>query len=368
MHFKNIYLRSFRIFLFPIAFLYGIVVKIRNLMYDKNVIKSVEFNIPIICVGNISVGGTGKSPMVEYLAGMLKTKYQIGTLSRGYKRRTSGYVLANEFSTAIEIGDEPMQFHKNHPDISVAVGEKRIEAIPQLLFDNPEIKLIILDDAFQHREIHAGFNVVLTEYSNLYTRDFFLPTGDLRDQRSSMERANIIVVTKCPPKLSEHEKFHILKELNALPHQKIFFTAIQYDTPYHIITGEKLLLRKEMEILLVCGIANPAPLTAYIHEQTKTYDALFFSDHHIFSVDDFLDIKNRFEYLSEKEKIILTTEKDAVRLIKFKDKLNDLPFYVLPISLEFLFGQENEFIKMIERYPNEFYEKERNYVQEDQLA
>jgi tetraacyldisaccharide 4'-kinase len=368
MHFKNIYLRSFRLFLFPIAFLYGVVIFIRNLLYDKNVIKAVEFNIPIICVGNISVGGTGKSPMVEYLAGLLKKKYTLATLSRGYKRRTSGYVLANENSTAIEIGDEPMQFHKNHPDISVAVGEKRIEAIPQLLYDNPEIKLIILDDAFQHREIHAGFNIVLTEYSNLYTRDFFLPTGDLRDQRSSIERANIIVVTKCPLKLSEHEKFHILKEINAAPHQKIFFTGIQYNTPYHIITGEKLLLRKEMEILLVCGIANPAPLTAYIHEKTKTYDALFFSDHHIFSVDDFIDIKNRFEFLSEKEKIILTTEKDAVRLTKFKDKLNDLPFFVLPISQEFLFGQENEFNQLVESYPNDFYEKERNLVQEDQLV
>ena len=233
MHFKNIYLRSFRLFLFPLAFLYGVIINIRNLLYDRKIIKSVEFNLPIICVGNLSAGGTGKSPMVDYLARLLKQKYSIATLSRGYKRRTSGYLLANDYSSAIEIGDEPMQFHLNHPDISVAVGEKRIEAIPQLLFDKPETKIIILDDAFQHREIHSGFNIVLTDYSNLYTRDFFLPTGDLRDQRSSIKRADVIVITKCPLKMTEHEKFKILKEINALEPQYVFLQG--YNMIFHII-------------------------------------------------------------------------------------------------------------------------------------
>lgn len=360
MHFKNTYLRSFRLFLFPIAFLYGLIVVLRNLLYDKNIIKSVEFNIPIICVGNLSVGGTGKSPMVDYLAGVLKNKYSLATLSRGYKRRTSGYVLANENSSAIEIGDEPMQFHMKHPDIAVSVGEKRIEAIPQLLYDRPQTKVIILDDAFQHREIHSGYNIVLTDYSNLYTRDFFLPTGDLRDQRSSIKRAEVIVITKCPLDLSEHKKFMILKEINAADNQQVYFTGIRYNTPYHIVTGEKLELNREMEVLLVCGIANPEPLTEYIHEKTKMYDALFFGDHHIFSVDDLTDIKDRFDFLTEKNKIILTTEKDAVRLIKFKEKLADLPFYVMPISLEFLFNQEADFVKNIENYPSKFYQLESN--------
>jgi tetraacyldisaccharide 4'-kinase len=183
MHFKNIYLRSFRLFLFPLAYLYGLIIHLRNILYDRDIIGSVTFNLPIICVGNLSVGGTGKSPMVEYLANLLKKDYSIATLSRGYKRRTSGYVLANERSTAIEIGDEPMQFHLSHPDIAVAVGEQRIEAIPQLLYDRPQTQLIILDDAFQHREINPGFNIILTEFSNLYSRDFYLPTGDLRDQK-----------------------------------------------------------------------------------------------------------------------------------------------------------------------------------------
>lgn len=349
------YLRSFRLFLFPLAVLYGAIVYLRNLLYDKNIIKSVVFNIPIISVGNLSVGGTGKSPMVDYIANVLKSSYSVATLSRGYKRRTSGYVLANENSTAIEIGDEPMQFHMKHPDVAVSVGEKRIEAVPQLLYDRPDTKVIILDDAFQHREIKAGFNIVLTEYSNLYTRDFFLPTGDLRDQRTSIRRAEMIVVTKCPHDLSEQQKFQLLKEINPLPHQHVFFTAIKYNTPYHIVTGEKMDLKRSMEVMLVCGIANPEPLTSYIHENTKSYDALFFSDHHIFNIDDMNTINERFEMLSEDSRILLTTEKDAVRLIKFKDKIATMPFYVMPISVDFLFDDEKEFCKVLSNYPSSFY-------------
>ena len=360
MHFKHFYLRSFRLFLFPLAILYGAAVKTRNFLYKKNVIKSVEFNLPIICVGNVSVGGTGKSPMVDYLVKLLKKKYEIATLSRGYKRRTSGYLLANEFSTDIEIGDEPMQFHLNHPEVAVAVGEKRIEAIPQLLYDRPKTKLIILDDAFQHREIRAGFNIVLTDYSNLYTRDFFLPTGDLRDERASAKRAQVIVVTKCPLELTEDERFKVLKELSPDPAQKIFFTGIYYEQPYHLVSGAKIELTKEMEVMLICGIANPLPLTQYIHEHTKTYDAMFFSDHHLFSIDDLTTIKNRFEFLSEKNKIILTTEKDAVRLIKFKEKLKEMPIYVIPISLKILFNQQREFDQEVIQYVMDFYAKENN--------
>lgn len=362
MHFKNIYLRSFRLFLFPFSFLYGMIIKCRNFLYDKEVIEGVTFNIPIIGVGNLSVGGTGKSPMVDYLASMLKKTYPIAILSRGYKRRTSGYVLADENTSAIEIGDEPMQFHIKHPDVSVSVGEKRIEAIPQLLYDRPETKVIILDDAFQHREIHAGLNILLSEYSNLYTRDFFLPTGDLRDQQTSAARADLIVVTKCPANVTEHQRFLIMKELAPMPHQHVFFSSIKYNTPYHIVTGVSKKLSKEAEVLLVCGIANPEPLTAYIHEKSATYDALFFSDHHIFSIDDLNDIVNRFNRIKNENTIILTTEKDAVRLVKFREKLIDLPFYVIPISFDFLFNQEKEFQQLIHLYPKTFYEQPASEV------
>lgn len=358
MHFKNVYLRSFRLFLFPLAIVYGGIVVFRNWLYQKKIIGAVTFNLPIICVGNLTVGGTGKSPMVDFLVGFLKSEYSLATLSRGYKRRTSGYVLANENTTAIEIGDEPMQFHIAHPDVAVSVGEKRIEAIPQLLFDRPETRLVILDDAFQHREIVAGFNIILTDYSNLYTRDSFLPTGDLRDQKASAKRADVIVVTKCPSSLSQQERFEIMRELNPLPTQKVFFTAIQYKTPYHIVSREKKSLSKENEVLLVCGIANPHPLTDYIHEATKTYDALFYSDHHIYTLDNLNEIEERFSKIKDEQKMIITTEKDAVRLIKFQDKVSALPLYVLPIAVRFLFDQEEEFKELVSGYPKKFYEQQ----------
>lgn len=355
MLFKNVYLRSFRLFLFPLALVYGGFVILRNYLYNKKIIGSVVFNIPIIGVGNISVGGTGKSPMVDYIAGLLKQQFNTATLSRGYRRRTSGYVLANNLSTSIEIGDEPMQFHLAHPEIAVAVGEKRIEAVPQLLYDRPDTKVIILDDAFQHREIVAGLDIVLTEYANLYSRDFFLPTGDLRDQKESVHRAHIIVVTKCPVDLTHEAALAIKQELGVQSHQYVFFTTIEYGVPYHIITREKKALSKTEELLLICGIANPLPLTQYIHESTKTYDALFFRDHHIYTIDDINDMEERFNLIQSKEKMYLTTDKDAVRLIKFKDRIKDLPFFVLPISLSFLFNQQHLFDQLMLEYPQKFY-------------
>lgn len=358
MHFNNIYLRSFRLFLFPLTLLYGVVVRMRNYLYDKKIIEGIAFNIPIFCVGNLSVGGTGKSPMVDYLLSLLKQQYPVATISRGYKRRTSGYVLATQQTTAIEIGDEPMQFHLNHPDVAISVCEKRIEAVPELLYDRPETKAIVLDDAFQHREIKAGMQIILTEYNNLYTRDLFLPTGDLRDQTSSADRADIIVVTKCPADLSEHGRFLVLQELSPKRHQYVFFTTIQYGTPYHIISGHEYTITKDTEVLLICGIANPRPLTQYIHDESKTYDALFYNDHHLFSIDDINEIKYRFDAILEGEKIILTTGKDAVRLVRYKEQLEDLPVYVIPISVNFLFGQSVEFNKLILDYPKTFYENQ----------
>ncbi len=183
--FSNLFLKSFRILLLPVALLYWLVISIRNWLYNKNISRSTSFGMPIICIGNLSVGGTGKSPMVEYLIRNIKDKFNIATLSRGYKRRTTGYSLANENTTALDIGDEPMQFHIKFPDVPVAVGEERIVAIPLLLHDKPGTQVIILDDAFQHRAIKAGLNILLMDCNNLFTRDFYLPTGDLRDLKSS---------------------------------------------------------------------------------------------------------------------------------------------------------------------------------------
>ncbi len=227
--------------------------------------------MPLICVGNLSVGGTGKSPMVEYLVMRLKNQYKVATLSRGYKRKTKGYALATSESTAIDIGDEPMQFYRKFPGVPIAVGEERMDAIPQLLHDKPATEVIILDDAFQHRTIKAGLNILLSEYNNLYTRDFFLPTGDLRDLRSSYKRAGIIVVTKCDPHLTVDQKNAIIKEIDPLPYQHVFFTSIIYATPHHIIKHTLHHLDEQAEVLLITGIANPRPLKDYLEEHIETY-------------------------------------------------------------------------------------------------
>ena len=347
MNFNAIFLRSFRLLLLPFALIYGLIIIIRNWMYDKKYLHSVSFNFPLICVGNLSVGGTGKSPMVEYLLKILTPKFKVATLSRGYKRKTEGYVLADENSTALEIGDEPMQFHIKFPDVPVAVGEERIVGIPHVLQDRPDVQAIILDDAFQHREIRAGLNILLTECNDLFTDDFFLPTGDLRDQRASYKRSHIIIVTKCSPSILEVEKNKIIEKINPLAHQQIFFSTIRYGNPYHIFHHAEIKMTQKDEVLLVCGIANPKPLKDYVHENSSTYYQLTYSDHHIFSIDDLKDIQKRYEQIQAENKYILTTEKDAVRLMKFSEELQNMNLYVLPIEPEFLFLGTRKFNKTV---------------------
>ncbi len=355
MNFNDFFLKSFRILLLPFSILYGLIIIIRNFLYDKNVLKSVRFNLPVICVGNLAVGGTGKSPMVEYLIRILKEEHRPATLSRGYKRKTKGYALAGVGTTALDIGDEPMQFFNKHPDIAVAVGEERIVAIPQLLHDRPETDVIILDDAFQHRAVKPGFNILLTECNNLFTKDFFLPTGDLRDQYSSANRADIIIVTKCPPDLSQQQREDITAEIFPKKNQQIFFTTIDYGTPYHIITGRERSLRPDDEVLLVSGIANPKPLKQYLFEHTATYYQINYRDHHIFTIDDLKEITHQFNTQVEKESgMIITTEKDAVRFLKFHQHLQELPLYILPIQHRFLFQEGSRFESEIKNFIRNF--------------
>jgi tetraacyldisaccharide 4'-kinase len=351
---SNLFLKSFRILLLPFALLYWLIIAIRNWLYHKGILKSATFGLPLICVGNLSVGGTGKSPMVEYLIVQLKDKFKIATLSRGYKRRTKGYALAGENSTALDIGDEPMQFHLKFPGIPVAVGEERIFAIPQLLHDRPATQAIILDDAFQHRAIKAGLNILLTDYNNLFTRDFYLPTGDLRDQKNSYKRAEIIVVTKCQPDLSEKEKQDIIREIKPLPGQPVFFTAIDYGEPYHITSKIGVSINQTTDVLLVSGIANPKPLKKLLEENSSTYYLLQYADHHIFTIDDLNDIRKRFESIDATSKIILTTEKDAVRLAKFSNETARMPLYVIPIRHHFLFGEAGDFNKRVTDFIQNF--------------
>ncbi len=352
--FFNFFLKSFRILLLPFALIYWLVIGIRNWLYDKKIIPSTSFGMPLICVGNLAVGGTGKSPMVEYLVMNLKDRFKVATLSRGYKRRTKGYALADGNSTALDIGDEPMQFHLKFPDVPVAVGEERIVAIPQLLHDRPETEVVILDDAFQHRAIKAGLNIVLTDFNNLFTRDFYLPTGDLRDLRSSYKRAEILVVTKCDPEITEEERKKIIKEIRPLPAQPVFFTTTAYGTLYHILNKEKTSIGEDTEVLLVTGIANPAPLKELLEKHCESYTMLQYSDHHIFTIDDLKEIRKKYNTMQGEKKILLTTEKDAVRLVKFNMAIQDLPLFVLPVRHHFLFGEEVAFKQQIIDFIQQF--------------
>lgn len=351
---SNFLLRSFRILLFPFALLYGFGVIFRNWLYNKKIFRPAVFNMPLICVGNLAVGGTGKSPMVEFLMNRLKSKYALAILSRGYRRKTKGYILATPDTTANEIGDEPFMFYSKHPDVPIAVGEERVSAIPMLLHDRPQTKAIILDDAFQHREVAAGLNILLTDYSNLYTRDFFLPTGDLRDSRGSAKRAQVVIVTKCPPDLDEAGKEQVKQSLSLNKDQELYFSAIGYHTPYHIITGEKKPLTAEMEALLVTGIARPQAVKNYLAAELHSYNCLTYRDHHIFDIDDLRQIKKEFGTFSGKDAIILTTEKDAVRLVKFGKELDELPLYVLPIETKILFGEEQKLVTRVTAFINSF--------------
>ena len=236
MPFREFLWRLIRILLFPFSLVYALVAGIRNSLYDKGIFTSATFSLPLICIGNLSLGGTGKSTLVEFLLRNFQHDFRMAVLSRGYRRRTKGYALANSRSTALDIGDEPMQFYRKFPEVTIAVGEERIVAIPQLLHDKPGTQVILLDDALQHRSIRAGLNVLLTDYARLFTRDWMLPTGNLRDSRSSYKRCQLIVVTKCPVDLTEAQAAAVRKSIRLLPEQELFFAALEYGTPYHLFT------------------------------------------------------------------------------------------------------------------------------------
>jgi len=343
-----------RYILLPFSFIYGGIIRLRNRLFDKKIFRSATFDFPLICIGNLSVGGTGKTPMVEYLVKILQEKYHIAILSRGYKRRTKGFFIANKDSKTSDIGDEPMQFYKKFPGITVAVDEERIMGIPKLLNDKPVTEVILLDDAFQHREVTAGLNILLTDYYNLYSSDLLLPAGNLRDTVKSSERADIIIVTKCKSNLSIDEKQSVIDELNPKTTQTIFFTSIEYGSPYHLFSNEKYNLDKEANVLLLCGIANPKPIESEIKSKISSYKTIRFKDHHIYDSYDLKKIKIEFSKIDSLKKIILTTEKDATRLFQFENELKDLPIYVLPMAHHFLFDEgtkfENEILDFVNSY------------------
>jgi tetraacyldisaccharide 4'-kinase len=288
---------------------------------------------------------------------LLNNRFKTATLSRGYKRKTQGFAIADQNSTALDIGDEPMQFHMKFPDLTVAVGEERLVAIPQLLHERPDVKVIILDDAYQHRSVKAGLNILLTEHQNLFTRDLPIPAGDLRDIKSGSKRADVIVITKCKANITEQDRLAITKEVTAGRDQEVIFTEVVYGDAYHLFNLSKFAPGPTTDCLLVCGIANPRPLMEHLAATVKSYDMLRFADHHIFSTDDLRDIKKQFEKINSTNKIVLTTEKDAVRLLKYRKELETFPIYVIPIRHRFLFNEAEKFesrvLEFVNKFPNQ---------------
>ena len=318
--------------LFPFAILYGLITSIRNFLFDKGILKSYSFDLPIIAVGNLSVGGTGKTPQIEYLIRLLTDKYKIATLSRGYKRQSKGFILAEASSNAAILGDEPFQFYKKFATIQVAVDADRKNGIEQLLSQQEKPEVILLDDAFQHRKVKAGFYILLTSYGDLYSDDFMLPTGNLRESRSGAKRANVIIVTKCPFNLSLEQRNDIKNRLKVSEDQELYFTFIAYED--FIYAENRKINVNEIQSaakLLVAGIAKPEPFFAYLQDTNDV--CLSFPDHHNFTDKDILEIKNLAQ-----NNIIITTEKDYVRL---KGSLPSEQLFYLPIQSSFVSGSEN---------------------------
>ena len=360
MNFEKIIKRKSKLLL-PFSWLYRAGVVLHNKMYDWGWKRVTESQLPVICVGNLSVGGTGKTPMVEYLLQLLSPGYTVATISRGYKRISVGVHIAGSHTLAKDIGDEPMQLHSKFPDVKVVVGEKRVDAMTQLLQQYPQTEVVVLDDAFQHRAIAAGFNLLLTDYNNLFTDDYYLPAGQLRDLKKNYKKADVIIVTKSPAKLSSAERDGIIGKIKPLPHQSVYFTTLQYGKPYHIFAG----LRKSFEagdgLVLVSGIANPQPLISHIKRHDISLDVVSFPDHHRFTPKDIEHVKKRLAACHQKNKYIITTEKDAMRLKAFEEELSEVPVYAIPIQHQFLYNEDEAFnsilYQFVENKKNQYEQK-----------
>ena len=327
-----------RILLLPISLLYHIVLSIRHKLYDWHILKSLRFEYPIICVGNLNLGGTGKTPHTEYLVQLLKDTYRVAILSRGYGRKTKGFQRAEEHSTYETVGDEPLQYYHKFPEIQVAVDEDRIEGVEGLIIGTSTPDVILLDDAFQHRRIKAGLNILLTEYQHLYCNDFLFPAGTLRDIKSAAKRADIIVVSKSPKSLDKEEKQQIINKLKPTEIQKVYFSSLEYAPLKPLNKSAKLVSATDADaVLAICGIAKPEPFVEELKTQFKTVDFLQFGDHHAYTENDVKTILKRFADLACDKKIIVITEKDAARLTNspYLCQFECAPLYDLPVSVRF---------------------------------
>jgi tetraacyldisaccharide 4'-kinase len=357
VNFKNIVL-------LPFAMLYGIAVSIRNLLYDWKILKSKSFGVHTICVGNLAVGGTGKTPHVDYLIKLLKAEFPLAVLSRGYKRKTSGFIRATNSSDAFEIGDEPLLYKTKHPNIDVCVDANRVNGIKECLsFDKPP-KIVLLDDAFQHRALKCELNIVVSEFSNIYIHDTLMPVGRLREWKSGIKRADIIVISKTPENTTAIEIRNLIKDIKPLAHQKIFFSWLKYGELFGFHNSSESISTLDdlfrYRIVAFTGIANPEPMVTYLKEYAASVQHIDFPDHYTYTLQDLSLIRQKLDEIEGGNKIIVTTEKDAMRLRgnDLEEIANTLPLYVLPIEIDFK-DKTEEFNETILNYArtNKFYHK-----------
>ena len=340
-----------KILLLPISLLYHIILSIRHKLFDWHLLKSKKSDQPVICVGNLALGGTGKTPHVEYLIDLLSEQYRVCVVSRGYGRKTKGFQLANTNCGVETVGDEPLQYVGKFNDILVAVDENRNEAIELMnTMDRPP-ELYLLDDAFQHRSTQAGLNILLTAYDKPYFNDFLVPAGTLRDVKSAANRADIIVVSKSPKALDAEQQETFIKKLKPLPHQKVFFSHVEYQPlePWTDAASD-LSTEKAEHVLLFCGIAQPKPLIEELSNRYKHLETITFSDHHTFTGNDIWTLLQKFDQMPGKQKILVTTEKDLARLTNspYLCQFDSVPLFVAPIKVNI--DQEENFNKIILDY------------------
>ena len=343
--------------LLPLSWLYGIGVRLRNQMFELGILKSRSFDIPVISVGNITVGGSGKTPHVEYLINALRDKVKVAVLSRGYKRKSRGYVLAGKATTMSEIGDEPYQMKKKFPDVHVAVDKNRCHGIECITGEDEtkDTDVILLDDAYQHRYVKPGINILLVDYHRLIMYDKLLPAGRLREPKNGKSRADVVIVTKCPKDLKPMELRVITKTMNLFPYQKLYFTTLKYDDLKPVYCGEdrKLAsLTAKTQVLLLTGIASPRQMMVDLEPYTSNIIPLTFADHHQFTASDIERINTMFAGMGGEDKIIITTEKDNARLFGMEGLSDEVRrnLFVLPVAVEFMLEQEEEFKENIIGY------------------
>lgn len=346
--------RKKNILLYPFSVLYGFITGFRNFLFDTGILATEEFPFPVICVGNITVGGTGKTPHTEYIADLLRKNFKVATLSRGYKRTTRGFGIASSRSLVEEVGDEPMQICLNFPEILVTVDSNRVRGVRRILEDFPDTEVIILDDGFQHRSITPGFSILLSDFNRPIVSDYMLPYGNLRESKKNMKRADVILITKSPEDISPIQRRIIVKEIDKLPYQNLYFTALKYKTPVPVFGDNENPFpeNEDCGIVLITGIANPDPLKKHLDKNFKEVIHLSYPDHYNYIEKDLNNIESAFNSLQTQNRYLFTTEKDAVRLREFSNIAEPIrsAFYYLPIAIYFLNDDKDEFDNLIKDY------------------